>query len=189
MPNEIKKLNGIGNYIANSMTTLMSDKKSLIRKIIDIRRLKKETMYLIRHELFKNEISYDFFLWIYQLTNSLDYRTDNFYTYQKEDTKCIVVLSDKEKFKYLKISLISYNIMDVEYKSSSDYLLLDDFQFRFVISTQFNSNETEWSIDDRNKYMFLEIIFDDMIIPFLDYEFPNIKQIISTHFEIKRKEI
>lgn len=187
MSSRMEKLNGISNYIANSMIIFMSDKKSLIRKIIEINKLKKETKYLIKQELIRDEITFDFFLWLYRLTDSLEYNTDDFYLLQKNDEKRLVILTGNESFKYLKISLISYNIMDVEFKTSSDYLLLDDFQFRFVISTQFNTNESEWSVDDRNKYMFLKIVFENMIIPFLDYEFPNIKSIILKHFEIKRK--
>lgn len=187
MSSRMERLNGIGNIIANSLIILMSDKKSLIRKIFEIRKLKKETKYLIKHELFRDEITFDFFLWLYRLVDNLEYHTDNLYIYQKDNNKCIEILSNNERFKYLKITLISYNIMDVEFKSSGDYLLLDDFQFRFVISTRFNTDETEWSVEDRNRYMFLEIVFDDMIVPFLDYEFPNIKQIVSKHYEMKRK--
>lgn len=187
MSEKIFRLNGVCNCIANSVATLMSDNTSLIRKIIQIKKMKKEANQIIEYELFTDEISYEFLSWLYNLIDNSIYSNPEILKMDHRlDTRYICIIPKNKKYEYMTIKLISYNIVEIEFKSRNDYLILGDFKFQFVVSTKFETDETEWSVEDRNKYYVLWILYRDMIIPYLDFQFPNLKTILLTYFENKR---
>lgn len=187
MSEKIERLNGIKANIAKSTIILMKNDISIIKKIKEIKKLKRESIKIIEYELFIDEITYEFLDWLYKLVdNSIYSNPEILNMFYANNTRHICIFSKHNKYDHLTIKLISYNIVEVDFKSKDDSILLDDFKFQFVISTKFNTDEMTWTIDDRNRNSVLWIIYNDMILPFINSQFPSIKTIVECHIDNKK---